>query len=141
MKNTIKALTAGIAAVAASAAIISTAGAAVYIDQYGDISYDNSNDYTIYYEDCYGYYYRHKNVKYKGEDEFYGSIFYDPVIGYYSYNGGDSYIHLGWDFCITVYKGTDRYGRYVYYSDDIGYFVISGSNYISYGYDISNVAW
>ena len=48
MNNTMKALTAGIAAVIASAAMISTASAATYIDRHGNIYYDNSNDCAVY---------------------------------------------------------------------------------------------
>ena len=141
MDNTMKALTAGIAAVIASAAMISTASAATYIDRHGNIYYDNSNDCAVYYEDSHGNYRSHSNITYVGEDYFCGSVFYDPVCGYYSYNGGDSYDPLGWDFTLTEYYGTDTHGRYIFHNDTIGYFILKGDNYIPYGFDPSDIVW
>ena len=147
MKNTFKALTAGIAAVIASAAMVSTASAATYVDCNGNIYNDGVNDGIVCYQDYDGsiyayqddiYYYIYQSASYIGEDAFYGSIYYDQYCGYYAYNNG-YYLYLGWNFSITTHVGIDRYGRNVFYNNEIGYFVFSGNSYISYGFDISNV--
>ena len=172
MKNTIKALTAGIAAVIASAAMISTASAATYIDYNGNVYSDGTADGIVCYMDydgtiytyqdnvyyystpdfynycsqyytypaSYSYDYIYRNASYIGEDALYGSIYYDPNIGYFSCNGGN-YISFGFRFALSSYAGIDRYGRTVYYNSDIGYFVFSGNSYISYGFNCSNIQW
>ena len=175
MKNTMKALTAGIAAVIASTAMISTASAATYVDYngyaYSDgvndgivtyVDYDGSiytyqdgaysysiNDFYDYYSQYYTYIdpyhynydYIFNTTSYIGEDAIYGSIYYDPYIGYFAYNGGDNCITFGFNFAISSYVGIDRTGRKVYYNKDIGYFVLSGSGCISYGFNRNNVQW
>ena len=175
MKTTMKALTAGIAAVIASTAMISTASAATYTDYYGYtysdgvndgiytyVDYDGSiytyqdsaycysmNDFHNYYSQYYtyldSYYYNYNYIyntsSYIGEDAFYGSIYYDPYIGYFAYNGGDSLITFGFNFAVSTYVGVDRSGRKVYYNKDIGYFVWSGNGTISYGFNRSNIQW
>ena len=175
MKNTMKALTAGIAAVIASTAMISTASAATYVDYngytYSDgvsdgivtyVDYDGSiytyqdsaycysiNDFYDYYSQYYTYIdpyhynydYIFNTTSYIGEDAIYGSIYYDPYIGYFAYNGGDNCITFGFNFAISSYVGIDRTGRKVYYNKDIGYFVLSGNGCISYGFNRNNVQW
>ncbi|MBQ4362415.1 MAG: hypothetical protein II782_00240, partial [Oscillospiraceae bacterium] len=89
----------------------------------------------------YNYDYIFNTTSYVGEDAIYGSIYYDPYIGYFAYNGGDNCITFGFNFAISSYVGIDRSGRKVYYNKDIGYFVLSGSGCISYGFNRSNVQW
>ena len=148
MKNMKKTLTAAIAAVIASATVISTASAATYIDIYGNTYYDGINDGMVYCEDYTGAVYAYQDSRYTsrsttyiGEDAFYSSIYYDSSCGSYAHNSADNYTYLGWNFALSRYVGTDRRGRKVYYNDAIGYFVINGNSCTSFGFSSSAIEW
>ena len=130
MKNTFKALTAGIAAVIASAAMVSTASAATYVDCNGNIYNDGVNDGIVCYQDYDGsiYAYQDDIYYYSSHDfyQYYTQYYYYPEISY------DRYIYQS-----GSYIGEDAFYGSIYYDQYCGYYAYNNGYYLYLGWNFS----
>ena len=137
MKNTFKALAAGIAAVMASTAIMASASAYTYIDKDGYVTHDNDyTDFMVYVQDSSGKY-EVSDIMYVGKCEFCGETFCKIGGEFYAYNGPETYVSLGTDFAPTKSYGTGFHGRPLYFTHKIGCFYFEGGDRAVYGFPLN----